>query len=96
MPKATVDRKLKYADGDKSEGASPQVTAGAQTNSFAGTKETALFNIDTGTGMLVKQALPNDGILNSVRHPRRQGRLTKCIRHPFGWQGCEFGVAAIG
>ena len=64
--KAIVDGKLKYSDSDKSKGTPPKITAGAYTNSYAGTKETALFNIDVGTGMLVKQAPPNDGILNGV------------------------------
>ena len=64
--KATVDGALKYADTDANKGKTPKVTAAGYTNSFAGTKETALFDIDTATGMLVKQAPPNDGILNSV------------------------------
>ena len=64
--KAVVDGSLKYPDTDKSKGAQPKVTAGAYTNSFAGTKETALFDIDVAAGALVKQAPPNDGILNTV------------------------------
>ena len=64
--KATVDGSHKYAETDKSKGAQPKVTAGAYSNSFAGTKETALYNIDAANGMLVKQAPPNDGILNTV------------------------------
>ena len=64
--KATVDGAHKYAEADKSKGATSKVTAGAYTNSFAGTKETALFNIDAANGNLVKQAPPNDGILNTV------------------------------
>jgi DNA-binding beta-propeller fold protein YncE len=64
--KATVDGKLKYADGDANKGKTPHAMAAAYTNSFAGTKETALYDIDVANGMLVKQAPPNDGILNSV------------------------------
>ena len=64
--KATVDGSHKYAETDKSKGATPKVTAGAYTNSIAGVKETALYNIDAASGMLVKQAPPNDGILNTV------------------------------
>ena len=64
--KATVDGSHKYADADKSKGATPKVTAGGYSNSFAGTKETALYNIDAASGMLVKQAPPNDGILNTI------------------------------
>ena len=64
--KATVDGSHKYAESDKSKGMTPKITAGAYTNSKAGVKETALFNIDAASGMLVKQAPPNDGILNTV------------------------------
>ena len=44
----------------------PKVTAGAYVNSFAGTKETTLYDIDTAAGTLVRQAPPNDGILNTI------------------------------
>lgn len=64
--KATVDGSLKYAETDPAKGTMPMVRAGAYTNSFAGTKETALYNIDGATGMLVKQAPPNDGILTGI------------------------------
>lgn len=45
------------------------VVAGAYTNSMKGAKETALSNIDAGTGALVKQSPPNDGVFNSVGKP---------------------------
>jgi hypothetical protein len=64
--KTTVDGSLKYADGDAGKGMQPKVTAAAYSNSYAGTKETALYDIDAANGMLVKQAPPNDGILNSI------------------------------
>jgi hypothetical protein len=64
--KATVDGALKYAETDANKGKTPNVTAGSYTNSVAGTKETALYDIDATTGMLLKQAPPNDGILSSV------------------------------
>jgi Domain of unknown function (DUF4394) len=64
--KATVDGKLKYADGDAMKAATPKAGAAAYTNSFAGTKETALYDIDVAAGTLVRQAPPNDGILNTV------------------------------
>ena len=60
------DGSLKYADGDANKGKAPKVRAGAYTNSVKGTKETTLLNVDTTTGALVKQAPPNDGILNTV------------------------------
>ena len=64
--KAIVDGTLKFADTDANKGKTPGVTAAGYTNSFAGTKETALFDVDAATGTLVKQAPPNDGILNTV------------------------------
>lgn len=64
--KAIVDGELKYADSDANKGKAPKVTAAGYTNSFAGSKETALYNIDSSTGMLVKQAPPNDGVLTSI------------------------------
>jgi Domain of unknown function (DUF4394) len=64
--KATVDGRLKYAETDANKGKAPKVMLGAYTNSFAGSKETALYDIDVAAGVLVKQAPPNDGILNTV------------------------------
>jgi Domain of unknown function (DUF4394) len=64
--KTTVDGRLKFAETDANKGKMPKVTLGAYTNSFAGTKETALYDIDVANGVLVKQAPPNDGILNTV------------------------------
>jgi hypothetical protein len=64
--KATVDGSLKYAEGDANKGKTPKAGAVAYTNSVAGTKETALYDIDVSNGTLVKQAPPNDGILNTV------------------------------
>ncbi len=64
--KVTTDGKLRYADTDTNKGKSPKIIAGAYINSVKGTKETTLYDIDAATGALVKQAPPNDGILNTV------------------------------
>ena len=64
--KATVDGTLKYAETDQGKGKTPRVTAAGYINSVAGTKETALYDIDEATGWLVKQAPPNDGVLVTV------------------------------
>ncbi|MET0569131.1 MAG: DUF4394 domain-containing protein [Hyphomicrobiaceae bacterium] len=64
--KTTVDGQLKYAEADANKGKQPMVTAAAYTNSFAGTKETALYDVDMATGSIVKQAPPNDGTLNTI------------------------------
>ena len=64
--KVITDGKLKFGDNDANKGKTPKVVAGAYTNSFKGTKETALYNIELTAGVLVRQAPPNDGILNTV------------------------------
>ena len=64
--KATVDGSHKYKDGDANAGKTPNVVAGAYTNSWKGAKATTLYNNDAATGMLVTQAPPNDGVLNTV------------------------------
>lgn len=63
--KVTKDGQLKFADGDMHKSQTPKIVAGAYTNSVKGAKETALFDIDA-TGAMVKQAPPNDGVLNTV------------------------------
>jgi hypothetical protein len=64
--KVVTDGNHKYAETDPGKGKTPKVGAGAYTNSVKGTKETALYNIDLGTGALVKQVPPNDGVLNTI------------------------------
>lgn len=64
--KAAVDGKLKYAETDGGKGKQPMVTAAAYTNSYAGTKETVLYDIDKAAGTLLRQVPPNDGILNTI------------------------------
>lgn len=64
--KVTTDGALKYADTDMHKGEKPNIVAGAYTNSYKGTKETALYDIDATIGGLIKQAPPNDGVLNAV------------------------------
>ena len=64
--KAVVDGSLKFAETDAHKGMTPSVMAVGYTNSVAGTKETALFDIDTAHGVLVRQAPPNDGVLSTV------------------------------
>ncbi len=64
--KVTKDGDLKFAETDMHKGEKPNVVAGAYTNSMKGAKETTLYNIDATIGALVRQAPPNDGILNAV------------------------------
>ncbi|MEX2128711.1 MAG: DUF4394 domain-containing protein [Xanthobacteraceae bacterium] len=64
--KVIVDGNHKYADADANKGKTPKVVAGAYSNSVKGTKETALYNIDASNWNLVRQAPPNDGVLNTI------------------------------
>jgi hypothetical protein len=64
--KVTTDGSHKFAETDMHKGEKPNVIAGAYSNSVKGTKETALYNIDGTIGALVKQAPPNDGVLNAI------------------------------
>jgi Domain of unknown function (DUF4394) len=64
--KVTVDGSLKYADADANKGKAPKVTAAAYSNSYAGAKETALYDIDAASGTLARQTPPNEGILNTL------------------------------
>jgi DNA-binding beta-propeller fold protein YncE len=64
--KTIVDGRLKFADADTNKGAAPFILAGAYSNKFKGTKETALYEIDAALGALVKQVPPNDGVLNTL------------------------------
>lgn len=57
-----VDGALKYAPDSAYSAAAPMVTTGAYTNHFAGTKETALYTLDTKLGLMNLQAPPNDGV----------------------------------
>lgn len=60
-----VDGALKYDPSDAAAGKTPMVQAGAYSNSFAGTKETGLYDIDSALGTFLLQAPPNDGILKT-------------------------------
>jgi DNA-binding beta-propeller fold protein YncE len=64
--KVTVDGALKFAEADMHKGEKPNVVAGAYSNSFKGTKETALYDVDATIGALLKQAPPNDGVLSAI------------------------------
>jgi hypothetical protein len=64
--KAMLDAKLAFKQGDANAGKTPRIVAASYTNSMKGAKETQLYGIDAGTGSLVLQNPPNDGVLNTV------------------------------
>ena len=61
----TVDKPLNYDPADANAAKKPMVAAGAYTNSAKGAKSTELFHVDGGTGALVLQNPPNDGVLKT-------------------------------
>jgi hypothetical protein len=82
--KVIKDGTLKYADSDTNQGKMPKVIAGAYSNSFKGTKATTLYDIDAANWTFVRQAPPNDGVLNTV------GKL------PAGGNGWAFDIWSDG
>lgn len=64
---ATVDKPLAYHPNDKvAAGKAPAIYAGAYINSYAGAKQTQLFDVDSNTGSYVAQDPPNDGVLRTI------------------------------
>ncbi|MBC7815844.1 MAG: DUF4394 domain-containing protein, partial [Planctomycetaceae bacterium] len=61
-----ADGALAYAIGDANVGANPNIVAAAYTNSFVGATATTLYGIDSNLDILVTQAPPNAGTLNTV------------------------------
>jgi DNA-binding beta-propeller fold protein YncE len=64
--KVTKDQPLKFAGTDAAKDKTPSIVAGGYTNSMKGAKETTLYDIDGKLGGLLRQAPPNDGILNTI------------------------------
>jgi hypothetical protein len=86
--KTTVDGSLKYSDGDAAKGKAPKVTAAGYSNSFAGTKETALYDIDAALGTLLKQAPPNDGVVSTI------GKIGVKVDGPIAFDVWSDGIGA--
>ena len=61
-----LDGNLAYAEGDPNFGNSPAGVGAAYVNNFAGATSTTLFVIDTNLDVLVRQAPPNNGVLNTI------------------------------
>ena len=57
---------LQYAAGDPGAGSNPVVGGAGYTNTFPGATETALYDIDTGRDVLVRQNPANAGTLATV------------------------------
>ncbi|MFG6083366.1 DUF4394 domain-containing protein [Paracoccus litorisediminis] len=62
----TVDGSLAFEAGDMHAGEVPMIAAAAYTNSFGKPEKTAMYDIDTKIGALIRQTSPNDGTLAAV------------------------------
>ena len=62
----TADGNHAYDSADMHNGETPNIVAGAYTNSLAGAEKTALYNIDATIGGLIQQDPPNDGTLKAI------------------------------
>ena len=62
----TVDGSLAYADTDMHAGEAPMIAAAAYTNAWGKPEATAMYDIDTKIGALIRQTSPNDGTLAAV------------------------------
>lgn len=65
-PSTTGDGTLAYATADAGNGTDPVATAAGYTNNVAGTTTTTLYDVETARDVLVTQAPPNNGTLNTV------------------------------
>lgn len=62
----TEDGGHAFAENDMHAGETPAIVAGAYTNSYASTEETALYTIDATIAGLIRQDPPNDGTLVAI------------------------------
>lgn len=72
----TTDKPLTFAASDMHAGEAPNIVAAAYTNSVKETEDTVLYDVDATIGGLIKQAPPNDGVLNAV------GKLGVAVTRP--------------
>jgi len=62
----TVDGSLAYETGDMHAGEAPMIAAAAYANSYGKPEATAMYDIDTTIGALIRQTAPNDGTLAAI------------------------------
>ncbi|MDB6453710.1 DUF4394 domain-containing protein [Falsirhodobacter sp. 20TX0035] len=62
----TVDGSLAYDAAGMHAGEAPMIAAAAYTNAFGKPEATAMYDIDTTIGALIRQTSPNDGTLAAV------------------------------
>lgn len=62
----TVDGDLAYEAGDMHAGEAPMIAAAAYANAFGKPEATAMYDVDTAIGALIRQKSPNDGTLAAI------------------------------
>ncbi len=62
----TIDGSLAYDTGDMHAGEAPMIAAAAYANSYGKPEATAMYDIDTTIGALIRQTSPNDGTLAAI------------------------------
>ncbi|WP_136685335.1 DUF4394 domain-containing protein [Falsirhodobacter xinxiangensis] len=62
----TVDGSLAFEAADMHAGETPMIAAAAYTNAYGKPEATAMYDIDTTIGALIRQTKPNDGTLAAV------------------------------
>ncbi|HDZ56963.1 MAG TPA: DUF4394 domain-containing protein [Pseudomonas xinjiangensis] len=61
-----TDGTAAYAEDGAHAGKTPEIIAGAYTDSYAGTEKTSLYTVDAATSSLMLQNPPNDGVQQPV------------------------------
>lgn len=62
----TVDGSLAYEDSDMHKGEMPEIAAAAYINSYGKPDKTAMYDVDSKIGALIRQTSPNDGTLAAI------------------------------
>ena len=62
----TVDGSLAYQEGDMHKGEMPEIAAAAYINSYGKPEKTAMYDVDSKIGALIRQTSPNDGTLAAI------------------------------
>lgn len=61
-----VDGRIRWADTDANRANAPRIVAIGYINNVRGTQSTTLYDIDAVSSSIVRQAPPNDGVINTV------------------------------
>lgn len=100
----TVDGSLAFETADMHAGEAPAIAAAAYTNAYGKPEATAMYDIDTTIGALIRQTKPNDGTLAAVGKlgidlgdttPPSTSRPPPTARTPHGWSRRASSIPSI-